>query len=524
MVDVVNPMNYTHIIMIAALAALVLASCDLDDIPPTPETVEFYYVAEPCEEKPEWYAQGPEDVSRTQAHLADEGIESTVRFVDRGAVCLACIIECAPSYLVAVVTTDDGDALKALGWSETYPFEAKPDERLFGTWQLVSAQLPEGDVESATLTIDADSIGGRGPCNTYGGSAVFADGTVSFSEIFSTLMHCEDVMDQELAYFEALGTIDSYRFENGRLVLSADGYTLTFEPYDTKVTLYYAPNPCEGEAWYPGSGDDVDRAEAHFADQGIEAGIGFEERPHEVFCDACMPACSPHSFTAEVPEADVERMRELGWSREHPFPDDDTSTFYYADTPCEENPEWYATAGDVARTEAYLSDNGIEAHVEFVDRGAVCRACLPACAASYLIARVSEGDADAMRSLGWTSEHPFPDDRDEPHEGTTFTYTPVQCEQVPWDGRAYNTKIYERYTEHGLSVSNIERRELDVMVCEACYVCPTNIEFSLVLEEGSPDVLVRDGWVGGPSCEETGCSPQRTCTEGVCTYDGLAVE
>ena len=520
-------MNYTHIIMIAALAALVLASCELDDIIPTPETVEFYYVAEPCEEKPEWYAHGEDDVTRTEAYLADQGIEANVTFVDRDVVCLACIIECAPSYLVATVTEDDADALRALGWSETYPFEAEPDERLFGTWNLVSTQLPEGDVESATLTIDADSIGGRAPCNTYGGSVVLGDGTIAFSEIFSTLMYCEDVMDQERAYFDALGAIDSYRFENGRLVLSADGYTLTFEPYETKVTLYYAPNPCEDEAWYPGSGDDVDRAEAHFAGLGIEATVGFEERPHEVYCDACMPACSPHYFTADVSESDVDAMIERGWMREHPFPGDadHAETLYYADTPCEENPEWYAQGeDDVTRTEAYLADQGIDATVRFTDRGAVCRACLPECAASYLIARVSSGDVDAMHDLGWTSEHPFPDDRDEPYEGTTFTYTPVQCEQVPWDGRAYNTNIYERYAEHGLTVSNIERRELDVMVCEACYVCPTNIEFSLVLEEGSPDVLVRDGWIGGPSCEETGCAPGRTCTEGVCTYDGLAVE
>ena len=198
--------------------------------------------------------------------------------------------------------------------------------------------------------------------------------------------------------------------------------------------------------------------------------------------------------------------------------------------PCEENPEWYAQGPDASRTEAFLASEGIEARVTFVDRGAVCRACMPACAASYLVAEVAEADVNDMAALGWTSNHPFPDEPDEPtrapdeYEGTSFTYTPMQCEPVPWSGASFASQIADRYAAYGITVSGVTRHELDVMVCEACYVCPTNIEYRLTLVDGSPDELVRDGWSGGPSCEEIGCAPGRTCSGDACVYDGLAVE
>jgi heat shock protein HslJ len=315
-----------------------------------------------------------------------------------------------------------------------------PTSEPLGSWTLISGETPDGTIEQATLTIEAESIGGQGPCNVYGGSAEFFEDTVSFSEIFSTLMYCgeDTVMEQETAYFAALSAVDSYRLDGDELALIGEGVLLRYAPLREEPTLYFVPMPCEEQpSWYPSNAQDINRVTDHLTDQGIDA------------------------------------------------------------------------------------------QIVFVDRGAVCRACLETCAGSYLIAQVSADSVDAMLAQGWRSTHPFPDEErsSEPTAPLEFSYYPVQCELVPWDSDEMiidEDLIAAHYRERGLSVSNVERLELDLVTCDACYVCPSSTGYTLTLEAGDPNVLVRDGWVGGPSCDEIGCSAGRTCSDDVCVLDASA--
>ena len=79
-------------------------------------------------------------------------------------------------------------------------------------WRLVSFG-PEGEqtpaLPSAAVTLDfgADGhAGGRGGCNSYGGTYAVRGDKVTFGEIASTLMACADqaTMDQEKRYLAML--------------------------------------------------------------------------------------------------------------------------------------------------------------------------------------------------------------------------------------------------------------------------------------------------------------------------------
>jgi len=77
-----------------------------------------------------------------------------------------------------------------------------------------------------TFTLSADGkASGKGPCNTYFGTAEVHDGTIAIGEIGSTFMACApDVMDQEKMFFEALPKAAGFRIKDGKLTFAdADG-------------------------------------------------------------------------------------------------------------------------------------------------------------------------------------------------------------------------------------------------------------------------------------------------------------
>lgn len=81
-------------------------------------------------------------------------------------------------------------------------------------------------VETTLVFGEANGIGGNGGCNVYGGSVSFGDdGEIEISEVFSTMMACEDPkLGQEQAYFAALETVAHYTLAEGRLsLLDAEG-------------------------------------------------------------------------------------------------------------------------------------------------------------------------------------------------------------------------------------------------------------------------------------------------------------
>jgi putative lipoprotein len=106
---------------------------------------------------------------------------------------------------------------------------------LAGTsWTLTSmngAPLVEG---SAPITIELSSeteVGGSGGCNGYGGNySAQASGSITFSEIISTMMACQDqlVMENEAAFLQALNNVSHYSISGDTLTLENGTQILIF--------------------------------------------------------------------------------------------------------------------------------------------------------------------------------------------------------------------------------------------------------------------------------------------------------
>lgn len=90
--------------------------------------------------------------------------------------------------------------------------------------------MPPGVQVTLILGADGTAGGGSG-CNSYSGGYQVADARLSFGPLASTLMACEEpAMSTEAEYHGVLGRIESWSWQEGRLVLHArDGATLVFE-------------------------------------------------------------------------------------------------------------------------------------------------------------------------------------------------------------------------------------------------------------------------------------------------------
>jgi len=111
---------------------------------------------------------------------------------------------------------------------------------LSGTqWMLTSLTgntLIEGT--QITLGFGEGSLEGSGGCNTYGGSYTAPGDSLRLSDLYWTEMAClepKGILDQELAYLNALNTVGSFRLDAGQLALYDEAGTevLVFRPQDT---------------------------------------------------------------------------------------------------------------------------------------------------------------------------------------------------------------------------------------------------------------------------------------------------
>lgn len=105
-------------------------------------------------------------------------------------------------------------------------FKKKVDEKavnINGKWELVSMTRDGKSIpligKAITLNIDKNKIGGNGGCNSYGGSFSQKGKEVTFSEIFSTKMWCDNA-PTESQYFQTLTESVHYEMKNGQLVLT----------------------------------------------------------------------------------------------------------------------------------------------------------------------------------------------------------------------------------------------------------------------------------------------------------------
>ncbi|MEJ2501504.1 MAG: META domain-containing protein [Campylobacterales bacterium] len=92
-------------------------------------------------------------------------------------------------------------------------------------WEL--AQIAGGDVAvtgRAWLRISDQEgfhVEGSGGCNTFAGPLRVSGETVTIGPLISTRMACPD-MQEEQAFFHALGQVDGYRLEGETLLLLRD--------------------------------------------------------------------------------------------------------------------------------------------------------------------------------------------------------------------------------------------------------------------------------------------------------------
>jgi heat shock protein HslJ len=111
---------------------------------------------------------------------------------------------------------------------------ADPQKLLIPRWFLseltVNGQkvdIPAGQQKITLQFEDNGKANGTGGCNTFGSDyKASKDGKLSFGQMMSTLMACDD-MQQEGAYFDALAKVQQFQVDGGILTLSStDGKNL----------------------------------------------------------------------------------------------------------------------------------------------------------------------------------------------------------------------------------------------------------------------------------------------------------
>jgi len=103
---------------------------------------------------------------------------------------------------------------------------------LIGSWKLVSygpadAQIPALEGTEAALTFNEDgTVTGDSGCNGMGGSYTVEGDQITFSEIVSTLMLCDLLMEQEEAIHIVLADTSTYKIEGNTLTLTNNDMAL----------------------------------------------------------------------------------------------------------------------------------------------------------------------------------------------------------------------------------------------------------------------------------------------------------
>jgi heat shock protein HslJ len=92
------------------------------------------------------------------------------------------------------------------------------------------AQIPAGIEITLQLNSADQNAGGSSGCNSYFASYELAGSSLTFSEIGSTLMACEEegVMETEMAYLTALGQVSEYAVEEDTLTLTTEDNLVLF--------------------------------------------------------------------------------------------------------------------------------------------------------------------------------------------------------------------------------------------------------------------------------------------------------
>lgn len=102
--------------------------------------------------------------------------------------------------------------------------DGDPLANLIGTsWKLtaLNGAAVSPDLQT-TLNVSDNGIGGNGGCNTYGGELATTPTGIDISQVFSTMMACDN-LSQEQAYFAALEATDAFALVGGKLQFLENG-------------------------------------------------------------------------------------------------------------------------------------------------------------------------------------------------------------------------------------------------------------------------------------------------------------
>jgi heat shock protein HslJ len=109
----------------------------------------------------------------------------------------------------------------------------EPSASLLGSWKLSSfgsagASSPAVEGSDAELTFNEDgTVAGNSGCNGFGGSYTVEGDQVTFSEVVSTLIACEEpLMAQEAAVLKTLTDTANYKIEGNSLTLTSNDTVL----------------------------------------------------------------------------------------------------------------------------------------------------------------------------------------------------------------------------------------------------------------------------------------------------------
>ena len=102
---------------------------------------------------------------------------------------------------------------------------AAQHEKLYDTkWSLkkittVSGTEPVSTKAFIRFNKEKNSAGGNGSCNSFGSTATVDKNQVSFSEIFSTKMYCEQVQQTENQFLGNLRKVNRFEVDDNKLRL-----------------------------------------------------------------------------------------------------------------------------------------------------------------------------------------------------------------------------------------------------------------------------------------------------------------
>ncbi len=105
-------------------------------------------------------------------------------------------------------------------------FTTNPKTDFYNTKWLLKKIYMEGEMQEikakrAFIKFDKEkqSAGGNGSCNSFGGSAIVNSDSLTFGNLFSTKMYCNDVQATEDNFFISLSKVNRFMIKDKTLLL-----------------------------------------------------------------------------------------------------------------------------------------------------------------------------------------------------------------------------------------------------------------------------------------------------------------